>query len=161
MTRSLRPLVVPVVLLALLAGACAGESSKPTQEVLDARDTAPMFPNAELARSGLPPPGLGAAAEDRDFYSADQTYFVDAQDAQEQILQFFRTEMPKQGWTLEDPAVPSRNEHMADYCTNPRFIMCLSFVKAGVRAIISAPVSFSLSSSGPQGSNYSVHLEAK
>jgi hypothetical protein len=158
----LTSIVLLLLSLVLLATACDGDSSpKPSAELLAARQGIPQYELSEPRGEGSMPPGF-YDTDDQGAYAADATYFVGIPDAREDIARFYEEQMPKLGWTWEDPPVPSRYEQLASYCATPGWVTCVSFSNETVRGIIVMPLTFSFSGGvGREGSAYHIHVEEK
>jgi hypothetical protein len=159
-SRSLRNLLLLSAVLVVLAAACGSSSSGPPADLVAARDTILVYPLAEPRGTGHAPPGFYEISHPEDF-AADATYFVPTADIRDTILAWFKENLPAQGWTVEDPTVPSKDEQMASYCSSPAYASCASFVRGDVRAIIGAPLTLSFNAVERLGTPYHVHLEHK
>lgn len=156
MIRSLRNALLFTPLLAMLV-ACGSGSSGPPPNLAAARQSMPLVQYSEDRGTGLPPPGFLEIDQPKDF-AADATYFVAIIDAQDAIQQYYQTELPKTGWTTDDPPVLSQDDQLASYCQTPT-ITCKSYTKDKVRAIIVTVMTLGFSSAAREGSTYHLHVE--
>jgi hypothetical protein len=139
----------------LVAVACS--DSEPL-DLTPVRDSLPVIPGSVINLEGGPPAGL--VKGDLEVFKYDRRYFAGGhQVTREQLLDFYKEEMPKQGWELEEPTT-SRYEEFRNYC-NAQFISCLGYVKEGARVIVSAPIQLSLNPIAPEGANYHLHVEER
>jgi hypothetical protein len=152
------PTAVLLALAVAVLVAC-GSSGAPA-DLLAARQTMLLYPASEARGTGKPPPGFYQIDHPRHF-AADATYFVPVSDEHDAIQQFFKTELPKAGWTVEDPPVLSQDDQLASHCQTPGFVTCESYTKDNVRTIIVTMITLSFGGGGREGSNYHIHLERK
>ena len=160
-SRRATAVLIGMLLLAALEAtlvACGG-GGKPV-DLVPVRDALPVFPGASLASTGTAPPGLlnGKPAQ----FTVDQQYFIAGFEiTREDVLAFYRQELPKQGWKETDPKTASKNAYMDGYCSASPWISCVSFVTDAVGLIISAPMPLGLNPITATGSSFHIHLEAR
>jgi hypothetical protein len=156
--RVMLPVRNALLFALLLIGLAACAAGGPPANLVAAQQSMPAYPDSEARGTGKPPPGFYKIHHPKDF-AADATFFVAGSESSTAIQQYFLTELPKLGWTVEDPPVPSHDDQLAPYCQSPGFIICKSYTKDKVRAIIVTIISFSLGGSAPDGTGYDIHLE--
>ncbi len=172
----MRSTFVALLLLATLCGVVAPGCGGGDEEAADLRpilDTLPVFPGAAIdgPNNGANAPALLVQGDIEHFSNSRRMFVASATTTQTQVLDFFREEVPKLGWELEDPPDPNTPE-MAGYCATPppitvegtpieqgRIVTCLGYTKDDVRLIVSAPIQLQLNPISTQGASYHLFLE--
>ncbi len=117
---------------ALLAGLClsaCGGGGGP--DFSSQRNTLPAYPGATVARQGGGPYGETSSS-----YRYDRLYVTGVNVSQDLILTSMTTRLQQAGWQQETP-VTSHVKALLNYCqTAPAVIKCASFVKGGVRVLV-------------------------
>lgn len=150
---------IAVLLAPLLALLVACGNGGPPVDLTSVRDSLPHPAGAYAVATGAPPPG--ANVDDLDPYKADQLYFLPGTElTREEVIDFFRRELPKLGWELEEPPGAASGEFFQAYCNAP-WISCADFVKGDARVIIAALTPFGFNPVAPAGNTYHVHLEER
>lgn len=160
MKLSLAVLALVLVLSsAVLSAACGGNSEPKNLQAI--YDTITFFPGATIdgPNNGAVAPG-GLTQGDINTFKDDRRMFIaSTTTTREQVLDYYKTEIPKLGWNVEDPPKPKAKD-MKNYCSVD-FVTCLSFVKDDVRMIVSAPIQLQLNPIATAGVSYHFHLEGR
>lgn len=166
-------LALPVlVLLAGFAVSCGGEDEEPA-DLRPILDTLPVFPGSAIdgPNDGANGPALLVEGEIESFRNSRRMFIASATTTKEQVLDFYRAEIPKLGWEAEDPPDPNTDEMVA-YCApappitvegtpveQADLITCMSYTKDDVRLIVSAPIQLQLNPISTQGVSFHLFLE--
>jgi len=147
-----------VALVAGLGVACGGGGSSTPPDLTKTYDTISFYPGSSVDGGPVAPAGI-IRYQVKDFVNDRRMAVLSPNITREQVLDYFSQDLPKRGWTKEDPPKP-RTQVMKDYCKNPIYT-CLSFTKDDIRLIVSAPIQLGLNPEQTQGISYHIHLEKK
>ena len=145
-----------LIAAAALAGvlvACGGGASPP--DLTPVRDALPLYPGASVIQENAAPTGIEGASLKQFVY--DRLYLARGLVTQEDIANGMKAELEKAGWQQEEPT-RSKSKDMRTYCELV-WVQCESFVKEGVRVVVSVPLPLNFNPAAPQGANYHTHLE--
>lgn len=154
----MRPPYLPPVFLsvavAAVVGACSSGSSTPP-DLSSTRDTLPVYPGASVVSEGVRPNTVVEGSSN--LFSYDRLYVVGGAPKQEEMLSEMTTLLTQAGWQQES-ATKSHSTGIRYYCSLA-YVKCASFVKDGVRAVVSVPLPLNLNPAAGEGANYHTHLE--
>lgn len=133
--------------------ACGGGGSPP--DLTPVRDALPLYPGASVVQQNAPPRPITSTNPKQFLY--DRLYLVGGLATQEDITNGMKTALGQAGWQQEEPT-KSQSKEIRRYCELV-WVQCESFLKEGVRVVVSVPLPLSLNPAAPQGANYHTHLE--
>ncbi len=148
-------LVFLLAAVAAIAAACGSSGSSTPPDLSSTRDTLPIYPGASVVREGVRPNTVVEGSDS--VFGYDRLYVIGGAPKQDEMLSKMTELLTQAGWQQEDTPT-SHSKGMRYYCSLG-YVKCASFVKDGVRAVVSVPLPLNLNPVAGEGANYHTHLE--